>query len=65
MTASPISDDRLPAVVDSLTSGFQSLLTSLRAHRALEKTLRQRLEFAANEVCNFDFLSTSALSLWL
>lgn len=50
MNASSPSEARLVAIVDSLTFGFQTLLSSLRAHRELEKTLRQRLEFAANEV---------------
>lgn len=51
MSAFSPSEDRLVAIVDSLTSGFQTLLSSLRAHRELEKTLRKKLEFAANEVC--------------
>ncbi|KAK5047949.1 hypothetical protein LTR84_006139 [Exophiala bonariae] len=45
----PCSSEALPAIFDSLTSAFQTLLTSLRAHRELQKILRQRLDFAANE----------------
>lgn len=63
MTTPSPPEARLPAIVDSLTTGFQTLLTSLRAHRELEKILRQRLEFAANEVCILS--SFVLLPVWL
>lgn len=50
MTASSVPEDRLSQLIDSLISGFQVLLSTLSAHVDNEKVLRERIEFAADEV---------------
>ncbi|OAP59582.1 hypothetical protein AYL99_06880 [Fonsecaea erecta] len=48
MHASP-PDISESAIIDALISGFDALLSTVRAHIKNEKALRERLEFAANE----------------
>ncbi|KAJ9609069.1 hypothetical protein H2200_006840 [Cladophialophora chaetospira] len=48
MTA-PATEDALPLLIDSLVSGFEALLTTVRENIENEKVLRDRLDFAANE----------------
>lgn len=50
MNASSSSKDHSSPLIDSLVSGFETLLTTVRAHIDNEKVLRERLDFAANEV---------------
>jgi hypothetical protein len=46
----PSLDETLPALVDTLISGFQALLFSIREHNKIQTVLTSRLEFAAHEV---------------
>lgn len=62
MHAPSPSDDRLSCLIDSLIAGFEELLTCVRAQVANEKLLRERIEFAANEVSAFALLSLPTLS---
>lgn len=50
MVASPDSEDRLPHLVESLISGFEELRSIVRIQFDSEKALREKIEFAANEV---------------
>ncbi|KIW77800.1 hypothetical protein Z517_07633 [Fonsecaea pedrosoi CBS 271.37] len=45
----PPTDPNLSAIIDALISGFDALLSGVRAHIENEKALKERLEFAANE----------------
>jgi hypothetical protein len=49
MTASS-PEDALSLLIDSLVTGFETLLSHVRENLENEKLLRDRLEFAANEV---------------
>ncbi|KIW90304.1 uncharacterized protein Z519_08948 [Cladophialophora bantiana CBS 173.52] len=49
MNVPPPPDASQSALIDSLISGFDALLSTVRAHIENEKALRERLEFAANE----------------
>ena len=47
------TDKDLPQLVDDLVAGFETLLSTVGEHIENEKALRDRLEFAANEVSMF------------
>jgi hypothetical protein len=50
MNASPDPEDRLSHLVESLITGFEELLSIVRVQVDSEKALREKIEFAANEV---------------
>lgn len=50
MVVPPETEDHLAPLIQSLVLGFETLLKTVHDQRQKEKVLRERLDFAANEV---------------
>ena len=42
----------LETLAEALSTGFEALLAEVRMQRQIEKALKDKIEFAAREVCN-------------